>query len=274
MMPSLPHFERDEPWHKVSARAMNAWVDATRANANLAVGPGLDLTHLSTGWLLSLSNSPSELGRDMRRRVAVVEPPNVERNYLMVRAAKYAGTPPVPGEYEWHDEPFEAYPEIGLQPGDYGSVVWTGDGAPTDETTFLTALRVREYWLLDIPVAANIQLCVVKDIGTGNEHYVMVQLIEPNPESNPWDGSFRFVPNSAPQYANCWSNFKSRHYAPLVFPGPTLTAGAEPCALVQVGGAWYVLSVWRFAAQRAPLESVRVSDCTMARSRVYGAYAL
>lgn len=98
----------------------------------------------------------------------------------------------------------------------------------------------------------------------------MAQLVEPDPEQDPWDGRFRFVPGSEVQPVNCWGGFRSRHYYPYAFPGPEWNPGVQIVPLVQDAGIWYVLPFARYGAQIEPIEPVRTTDCTFAQSRTFG----
>lgn len=78
---------------------------------------------------------------------------------LKIRRVAYAD-PPVPEQYEWDGEAFDAYPAFGLKVADFVGLEWlpAGEGVPdVDETVFLKARLVDDFWLVDKPAAVVAQ---------------------------------------------------------------------------------------------------------------------
>ncbi len=82
------------------------------------------------------------------------DPPEEEgSSILKIRRVKYEAEPPVPEQYAWDGEAFDAYPAFGLTVGDFVGLEWPFSARLPNakETVFLKARLVSGSWLLDWP---------------------------------------------------------------------------------------------------------------------------
>ena len=283
-MSQLPgNLSSESSWSDQSASRWNALVAEVRKLQNLTVGPGLTRTDTGTGITISLA---PDIAKKLRptTTVAVVAKVAEGMSTVTVRTIRYRAVPPGvsrvncddgedPGcTMQWDGEAFQAYPDYGKVAADYDTFFWAPIRPPMRGTAFLRAEYADGMWRVLMPVGGiGVSIGIVRDVGaTGDDHFVMVQLVEPDPDQDPWDGKLRFVPDSVAQEVNCWGHFRSRHYYPYVFHGSVITIGAQIVPLLQVDGIWYVFPFARYLAQIKPLASVPTSDCTFARSRTFG----
>ncbi len=88
------------------------------------------------------------------------DPPEDEgSSILKIRRVKYEAEPPVPEQYAWDGEAFDAYPAFGLTVGDFVGLEWpfTTRIPDVDQTTFLKARLVSGAWLVDWPTPITAQ---------------------------------------------------------------------------------------------------------------------
>lgn len=96
---------------------------------------------------------------------------------LKVRRVAYAD-PPVPEEYEWDGEAFDAYPAFGLKIADFVGLEWLSQDAPEfARALFLKARLINDFWLVDWPVPITAQF-KFEQLSTVDDFIIV----------NTWDG--------------------------------------------------------------------------------------
>ena len=130
------------------------------------------------------------------------DPPEDEgSSILKIRKVKYEGAPPMPPNYAWDGEAFDAYPAFGLKAGDFVGVEWLGGVPDVDKTTFLKARFVNAAWLVELPIAVVAQFIIADVHGDwmNCSHYdgaragsLDVRIAKPYIlRRTPWDGATR-----------------------------------------------------------------------------------
>lgn len=223
-MPEFPDIRSGSQFGDTASRAWQNLMREVRAVAGMQVGDGLDFTKV--GEVMQLALAPSILQRQpATRTVVLVEPVDPASMVLTVREVRYRETPPAdPANitYTWHEDVFQAFPEIGAQPSDYEDFLWdttieipVEEGEPLvvlDEpqvglATFLTARYKLDAWVLELPGGESIRtdtVLVAVEAGLTDDHLVcravgsdpvaFVPILVAKPwllRKTPWDGQTR-----------------------------------------------------------------------------------
>lgn len=107
-----------------------------------------------------------------------IDPPVPGSSILKIRRVAYAD-PPVPEQYTWDGEAFDAYPAFGVKIADFVGLDWLATPAvpDVDRTTFLKARLVNGFWLVDRPpvLVAQFQLIPSQPV---RANYVLAHLFD------------------------------------------------------------------------------------------------
>lgn len=193
-MPPLPIFKPGQ--RKIRHDQMNEIVRRLEQAYKMTVGPGMHMLDTSAGRVIGLD---TERGlRPVRDRVVVVvnESEN-ETDPVMVREVRFrvfpggSGHQLRPGEYEFSDEQFEAWPDYGLMPAQLDSFVTEAD-PPTADDAFLNARYENHEWFVSLrgDAPANSRDVVIVSIGNPDANFVTVEDVLPEIVDDEWTGSY------------------------------------------------------------------------------------
>lgn len=140
---SIPELRRWAAQERLDHRKLNEPVEAINAMVRGVAGPHQPPMAARGG---AVSAEPATT-------VVLVEAPDVEESSILkIRRVAYAD-PPVPEEYVWDGEEFDAYPAFGLKLAGFAGLEWPPPrGLPNvEKTAFLKARLVDGFWLVDRP---------------------------------------------------------------------------------------------------------------------------
>lgn len=250
---NLPRFVAGMKWKDVSVSQLNDLVALVTDMASFLGGLGFGDNLLT----------PSHA-----RKVAVVEVPVDGQDIIRVRAIRYAGNVPVPGQFEWDQAPFDAYPEVGFLPGDFTGSVWVDTNTdqsvrnPTLTTPMFDAHFHDKRWFVRMSAQSSpIRLVVVRDLLDVASKALMVQEVTPHIGADgQWDGTFDAIENAVE--VNVWPGLVAADYTPFLWQTDVANE-ATILALDYWAGSWWCRQQpkWKTTRVRGP---IKLLDCAVA----------
>lgn len=256
-MSQFPDIPPGKPWEETSSREWRNLIGY--------VGRVMDALGVTPTGTIGEPGSSFIIRR--RRRVAIVRTIDArERPYLTVRPIRYLNDPPQVGVYEWADEPFEAYPEIGFTLSDYEPFVWTAPG-PTLGMPVLDIYWQDRHWLVSLSDSGGAEtLVVVRAFENGQDglpdpgsRFLIVQEVRPTIVDGAWNGAYEAFGDTAK--VNVWPALTAGHYRPFLWEPVGLLEKTTIMPLARIGGVAYCKQQPKLHVER-PTGQIKQMDCT------------
>ena len=110
--------------------------------------------------------------------------------------------------------------------------------------------------------ANDISIGVVRDTGTGEEHFILVNRLTPSTDTDPWDGSWEIEETEA-QPVSCEPGLLSKDYQLLIWRMETMERNTPVVFITQINGVHIAWRTWKFRNSplgRNPL--LQLTECT------------
>lgn len=261
-MSDLPEIERGTQWGQTSARQWRNAMELVSAIDRISTGDGILLRKTAGGLRIERADQRDDEASIIMPGAMVRAPEETSGiGTYWARGLRYAGTPPVAGQYAWRTQPMPVEPEIGTDVAELEAMRWD-DPEPAPDMPVIMLHRRSGTWYAHAQ-SVNERIVILRGFEGDDprSRFVVVHELRPILDNGQWTGGLETFGDLIT--VPVWPTMKAENFAPFVWQSDTITDAATPLPLSWWRGAWWLKqrpkrAISRVRAVRRTLECSNV----------------